>query len=221
MATLDEQTARWVEACSLGESNDQFLAEFGQACYEEAVRRGMSIITVDIHFLVFLRRFSRFGFFQFGPISIDVTVIEDLVDHMVKPNPGEFVTLGDDVVRFSRLLMTEVRNSGRKRVDELVYLLAFMRWGEGIPGRVFGELGVTAEQVERFARERGNPITQQAEKLYSPEEAAEYLGVHIQTVRAWIRAGRLKAHRLAGQRALRIRASDLQSVLEPVDPRDV
>jgi excisionase family DNA binding protein len=56
------------------------------------------------------------------------------------------------------------------------------------------------------------------EKLYSPEEAAEYLNIHVQTVRAWIRSGRLRARRLAGQRALRITASDLQSVLEPVSP---
>jgi excisionase family DNA binding protein len=54
------------------------------------------------------------------------------------------------------------------------------------------------------------------EKLYSPEEAAEYLNIHVQTVRAWIRSGRLRARRLAGQRALRITASDLQSVLEPI-----
>lgn len=221
MATLDEQTARWVEANSLGSANDQFLAELGQACYDEALRRGMSTITVDVHFLVFLRRFSRFGFFQFGPIAIDVAVIEDLVDHTAMASPGEFVTLGDDVVRFSRLLMGEVRNSGRKRVDELTYLLTFMRWGEGIPARVFGELGVTPEQVQRFARGRANSEGGAPEKLYSPEEAAEYLGVHIQTVRAWIRAGRLKASRLAGQRALRIRASDLQSVLEPVEPGDL
>ncbi len=60
-----------------------------------------------------------------------------------------------------------------------------------------------------------------AERLYSPEEAATYLGVHVQTIRAWIRTGRLRASRLAGQRALRIRASDLASVLEPVEPGDI
>ncbi|MBE0608762.1 MAG: helix-turn-helix domain-containing protein [Dehalococcoidia bacterium] len=59
------------------------------------------------------------------------------------------------------------------------------------------------------------------ERLYSPEEAADYLGIHVQTVRGWIRSGRLRASRLAGQRALRIRASDLQSVLEPVDPSEI
>jgi excisionase family DNA binding protein len=80
---------------------------------------------------------------------------------------------------------------------------------------------VTPEQVEDYARLGREPGTAVPEKLYSPEEAAEYLGVHVQTVRTWIRSGRLRASRLAGQRALRIRARDLESVLEPVDPNDL
>lgn len=59
------------------------------------------------------------------------------------------------------------------------------------------------------------------EKLFSPEEAADYLNVHVQTVRAWIRSGRLRARRLAGQRALRITASDLLSLLEPVEASEL
>jgi excisionase family DNA binding protein len=55
------------------------------------------------------------------------------------------------------------------------------------------------------------------ETLYSPEDVARYLGVHVQTVRGWIRSGRLPARRLAGQRALRIRESDVEAVLEPLD----
>ncbi|MCA9830166.1 MAG: helix-turn-helix domain-containing protein [Dehalococcoidia bacterium] len=93
-----------------------------------------------------------------------------------------------------------------------------MRFGEGLPARVFGELGITPGQVEQYAKNRGREDGT-LEKLYSPEEVAEYLGVHVQTVRTWIRTGRLPARRLAGQRALRVRASDIQGVLEPVDPR--
>ena len=207
----------WIPA----DADDQFLASMGAACDAEAKRLGASIITADIQFLVFLRRFSRFGYFNFGPIAIDVRLIEDIVERTTpRSAPEELTVLGDDIVRFSRVLIQEVQKSGQKRIDELHYLLALMRWGEGLPARVFGELGVTPEQVERFARTRTRAGAD-PEKLYSPEEAAEYLGVHVQTVRAWIRSGRLKASRLAGQRALRIRFSDLQSVLEPVDPGDL
>jgi excisionase family DNA binding protein len=95
-----------------------------------------------------------------------------------------------------------------------------MRCDMGLPARVFGELGVTPEQVEQYAKNLAAP-SPQLEELYSPEEAAAYLNVHVQTVRAWIRSGRLRARRLAGQRALRITASDLQSVLEPLDPAEL
>lgn len=219
MADLEAQRAQWLESCSLGEANDRFLEEFGLECAEEALRLGCDRLTVDLHFLVFLRRFARFGFFQFGPIAIDLQIIEELVERDLPKGIATTASLGDDVVRFSRLLMEEVRRTGRRRIDELVYLLTFMRWREGVPGRVFGELGVTPEQVEAFARNRGIP-SNEPEKLYSPEAAADYLGVHVQTVRAWIRTGRLRASRLAGQRSLRIRASELSSVLEPIGPED-
>ncbi len=201
-----------------GEGDDQFLGELNVALDAEARRLGASIETLDMYFLVYLRRMARFGFFSFGAITIDVRLIEDLVERTTpKGSLSEMPPWSDDLVRFSGLLMEEVGRSGRRRIDELHFLLAFMRTDEGLPGRVFGELGVTPEQIEVYTRD-GRFGQQPLEKLFSPEEAAEYLQVHVQTVRAWIRAGRLPARRLAGQRALRIRASDLTSVLEPLEP---
>jgi excisionase family DNA binding protein len=127
--------------------------------------------------------------------------------------------MADSNARFAEVLSREVARSGRRRLDELHYLLAFMRADEGLPQRVFGELGVTADEVEEYARNRGEPASP-VEKLYSPEDAADYLGVHVKTVRGWIRDGRLRASRLAGQRALRIKSSDLQAVLEPLEQGD-
>lgn len=200
---------------------DGFLAELGLACANEASRLGCPEVTVDLQFLVFLRRFARFGFFQFGPLSIDVRIVEELVERLLPRGAAvQAPGLAEDAIRFSRLLMEEAKRSGTRRIDELVYLLALMHWREGVPGRVFGELGVSPDAVIRFAWDQRTPSTA-PERLYSPEEAAQYLGVHVQTVRAWIRSGRLRASRLAGQRALRIRASDLDSVLEPIEPGDV
>jgi excisionase family DNA binding protein len=65
-----------------------------------------------------------------------------------------------------------------------------------------------------------------AERLYSQKGAAEYLRVHVTTLRKWVRSGRLPASRLAGGRQLRIRESDLLGILEPLEhatrawPRD-
>jgi excisionase family DNA binding protein len=106
-------------------------------------------------------------------------------------------------------------------MDELHYLLAFMRCGEGLPARVFGELGVTPEQIERYLRETGGGTpAPAAERLMTPEEVADYLKVHVQTVRAWIRSGRLPARRVAGLRALRVRAADVENLLEPLGDDD-
>lgn len=179
--------------------------------------------SLDIFFLAFLKRVQRFGYFNLGPLTIDVRMVEDIVERTAIRKPGQTVHIGEDLSRFSRVLMEELKRSGRNRLDDLHVLFALMKCDEGLPGRVFGELGVTPEQVEEYLK--GNPTAAVPaaveEKLYSPEEAADYLGVHVQTVRAWIRSGRLKASRLAGQRALRIKASDLATLLEPVDPSEV
>ena len=48
----------------------------------------------------------------------------------------------------------------------------------------------------------------------TPEQAADVLHAHVQTIRDYIRSGRLPAFRLAGERAIRIRRSDLEALLE-------
>jgi len=54
--------------------------------------------------------------------------------------------------------------------------------------------------------------------LMSVEDAAVALGVHQQTVRGYIRSAKLPAYRIAGERAIRVFASDLYGLLEPVEP---
>lgn len=179
--------------------------------------------TVDMEFLNFLRVHSRFGFFIFGPVAIDLHIVEDVFYRTAPRGTGgpDHPPLGDDYVRFTRTLMEEARRTERNETTELTYLLAFMRTSEGLPGRVFGELGVTPEAVERYAADLSAGRSQTSaspERLLSTEEAAEYYGVHVQTVRGWIRAGKLPASRLAGQKSIRIRESDLRKVLEPIGP---
>ena len=171
--------------------------------------------TIDVLFLAFLRPFSRFGYFTLGPITIDVDLIEDIVERT--KIPGDWNGAPQDFVKFSRLVMEEMRRSGRKRVDELSYLLAFMRYGEGLPARVFGELGVTPEQLMASLKESSAGAAPRLDQLMTPEEVADYLKVHVRTVRAWIHSGRLPARRVAGLRALRIRAEDVATLLRPLE----
>lgn len=198
-------------------SESQFLERLSEAVWTVTADLGLGPTgDIDQIFLGFLRLMSRFGVFSFGPVTIYVPTVEEVVRR-----EAEGPKSPDGYVRFSALLREEQRRLGGGPVNELHALLAFMRLNEALPGRVFGELGVRPEQVEEYARSAGaSGAVLAPEKLYSPEEAAEYLGIHVQTVRAWIRSGRLKASRLTGQRALRIKASDLMTVLEPVDKGD-
>lgn len=52
--------------------------------------------------------------------------------------------------------------------------------------------------------------------ILSVDTAAEYLGVHAQTVRNYIRSGKLPAYRLAGERYIRVLRKDLLALLERV-----
>lgn len=54
--------------------------------------------------------------------------------------------------------------------------------------------------------------------MFTRDEAAEYLRVDPRTLDRYIRSGRLKAHRIAGLRTLRIFESDLDALLVPVEP---
>ena len=174
------------------------------------------LCTFDVLFVCFLREVARFGFFRLGPIVIDVRLVEEVVEAQLIAAPS---TEPDDYIPFSRLLMDEVRRSGGRRMDELHHLLVFMRCGKGVAARVFGELGVTPEQVESYLRSGlGEPAS--PETWMTPEEVAAYLRVHVQTVRTWIREGKMPARRVVGMRSLRVRATDAARMLRPLDEQD-
>ena len=183
-------------------------------------------VSVDFLFVAYLNECSRLGRFHLGPISIDTRVVEDrFAREAPRLPPGSSwvnATRPDSWHRFYATLAREVAASGRSRVDDLHWLMAFLRTREGLPAKVFGELGIRPDDVERLLQEPTSAAEPQLadepglERLYSPEEIADYLGVHVQTVRAWVRSGRLPARRIFGQRSLRIARSDLDAVLLPV-----
>jgi excisionase family DNA binding protein len=201
-------------------AGSRWTRDFAAVSLEVWERYGRPVWSVDTEFLAFLESLEQFGFFRFGPVTIDVRAVETVCSKSVSSAPPSVrrrrAAFGPDFVRFTNRLTKEVERSGR-RLDELHYLLTFMRTPEGLPARVFRKLGVSTEEVERFAR---NPTSVShagtgPERLYTIGNVAAYYGVHAQTVRAWIRAGRLPAVRLAGQKVIRIRERDLEAVLAP------
>ncbi len=63
-----------------------------------------------------------------------------------------------------------------------------------------------------------SPAPARADELLTSDQAATLLGMHIQTVRGYIRGGKLPAFRIAGERAIRIRRDDVLSLLETMAP---
>ena len=53
--------------------------------------------------------------------------------------------------------------------------------------------------------------------VYTVKETAALLKLSERSIRRYIRQGKLKAYRVAGERELRIRGQDLLRLLEPVD----
>lgn len=193
----------------------QRVVASGQAV---ATELGLDHRSIDVKLLSFLRDRSRFGIFTLGPLTIRLAHVQEVIERTTS-REGDGLTDDEEAAfdEFFPLLAKEQAKHDGTPVTELDLLLTFMRMRHGVAARVFGELGVSPERIEQFVRS-GSDGPADLEALYSPEDAAEYLGVHVETVRSWIRSGRLRAHRLAGQRALRIRASDLTRVLEPLDP---
>ena len=54
------------------------------------------------------------------------------------------------------------------------------------------------------------------ERMITTREVAEVLGVHIETVRGWVRKGKLRAYRVSGRGRLRFDPADVRAVLKPV-----
>ena len=128
------------------------------------------------------------------------------------------------------------RHDGADKVTLVHLLVAFAPEEHGFMGQLKQTFGFSATEW-RAALARWHPVHPngagssaghgtesrhhgdiQVRALLSPDEAAAFLGVHTQTVRGYIRSGKLPAQRLAGERALRIRREDLLALLEPFIP---
>jgi excisionase family DNA binding protein len=59
-------------------------------------------------------------------------------------------------------------------------------------------------------------LTDQTEEILTVREAARFLKVSVNSIRRYIRLGRLPAYRIADERVLRIKRSDLERLLTPV-----
>jgi excisionase family DNA binding protein len=180
-----------------------------------------------------LHSVSRFGIVRLGDHVID---LEDLgLDWLHPPQPDPKVVsivpkLGysEAAIAIFDLAALIARTDGSASIRIEHMLAAFANASDGLAGELKRRHGLSsadwrlalarplvAEAYEPEAVASPNP---QRDYL-TPEEAAEALGIHVQTLRSYVRSGKLPALRLAGERALRIRRTDLEAVLEPLVPQ--
>src|SRR4029078_825065 len=119
-----------------------WMLESSRISLELAEALDFAPLTPDIDFVAFVRALSQFAFFRFGPITIDVNVLEDILmrTHPRGDGGSEHVAADPEYMRWSEEFWAFADQRGIPRVDELTTLLFYMNWKRGLPGRVFGEL---------------------------------------------------------------------------------
>jgi excisionase family DNA binding protein len=191
-----------------------------------AKQRGADEVTPDHILLGCLRAISRFGIATLGPWSLDLETLG--VDWIRQPDgPRPKVAYSQEAVDLFDRAARIAKSSGDTGVSVNHLLAAFAAEEGGLMGELKRAHGIASASwraaVARIGagESNGSKLPTGSEKdgareYLTPEEAAEALGIHVQTMRAYIRSGRLPAFRLAGERAIRILRTDLEKVLEPL-----
>jgi excisionase family DNA binding protein len=196
-----------------------------------AKQSGSEEVTPDHILLGCLRTISRFGIATLGPWNLDLEALG--VDWVRQPEgPSPKVAYSRDAVALFDLSAKIARASGDQGIGVNHLLAAFSGEDTGLMGELKRKHGITSALwraavarigvdeaqygIEGAKQERAASEEKSASDYLTPEQAAEVLGVHVQTMRGYIRSERLPAFRLAGERAIRILRSDLVKVLEPL-----
>ena len=197
-----------------------------------AKKRGLEEVSPDELLLGCLQAVSQFGIAQLGRLTLDV---EELGIDWLRPaeKAGTKVAYSQPVVALfdQAALIAGADGSAPVGIEHL--LAAFAGEDSGLMGELKRRHGITSASwragVAQFALARrttkpdetkdGDRGPAPRRDYLSPEEAADALGIHVQTVRTYVRSGKLPALRLAGERAIRIRRNDLEAVLEPLVPQ--
>jgi excisionase family DNA binding protein len=194
-----------------------------------AKENGAEEVTADDLLLGCLKVISRFGVVEIGTAIIDLESLG--VDWLRQTQQARGkVSYSQGVVDIldRAALIAKRDESAKVGIDHLLAAFASEKCGVMMQlRRIYGISSASwRAAVSGFRQpETAKPISAQPEaatvpvrEYLSPEEAAIELGIHVQTLRAYVRSGKLPALRLAGERAIRIRREDLHNLLEPFQP---
>lgn len=192
-----------------------------------AKQHGAGEVRSDHILLGCLRAISRFGIATIGPWSLDLEALG--IDWVRQPEGSRpKVAYSKEAVELFDRAAEIAMSSGDTGVSVSHLLAALATEDGGLMGELKRAHGITSASwraaVARLGANEANGAKRDtvtsgqksAREYLTPEEAAETLSIHVQTMRAYIRSGRLPAYRVAGERALRILRADLEKVLEPL-----
>jgi len=197
----------------------------------QAKHRGLAEVGADELLLGCLQAISLYGIAQLGPWTFDLEALG--VDWLERPVRGTRVDYSQAVVDlFDRAARISAASAAGGGIQVEHLLAAFAGETGGLMGELkrvhlitgaawraaVAQLWPAGSSPATLAPE-GGASGATASAYLTPEEAAAALNIHVQTLRAYVRSGKLPALRLAGERAIRIRRQDLETVLEPLVPQ--
>ena len=181
-------------------------------------------VSPDDMLLAALEIVATLGMVVLGPITIDLHVIRGDSALQMPDSSGPQPTHSRATAAVLGRAEALARADGRRSPGLIHVLGAFATEEVGLMGRLKRDYGFGGTEW-REALVRWHRVTPQQGpdpvsrgRLLSVDGAAEALGVHAQTIRSYIRSGKLEAYRLGGERVIRIYASDLYELLEPLEP---
>lgn len=186
-------------------------------------KRKLPEIGADELLLGLLLEISRFGVACLGTVVLD---LEELGVDWLEASPLDTskVAYSQGAVELFDRAARIARTDASTSIHVEHALAAFADETAGLMGRLKREHQITSatwRAAVAHLRTDSTPTAVHhagatANDYLTPEQAAETLNIHVQTVRAYVRSGKLPALRMAGERAIRIRRSDLETVLEPL-----
>jgi excisionase family DNA binding protein len=189
---------------------------------ERARSRGAEWVEPDDLLTGMLLSVSRFGVLDLGSVSIDLQALGlafDMEQAVLTVSPAYSPDAAAVFTHAARI----ARGDGGGPILPIHLLVALADPAIPIFGRLCERFDLDAPAWRRLLAAIDPPGPSGLQHMasddawLSTDEAARMLGLHIQTLRGYIRDGKLAAFRIAGQRSLRIRRQDLSDLLKHLD----
>ena len=209
---------------------------------KRAKRRKSPEVTRDDLLIGLLQTVARFDIVQIGEITID---LEELGEVQSEHSGDDAGRSDKKKVAYSPRASTVFDRAARiakgdnsSKIGIVHLLVAFANEDNMAFARLKEKYGISGvkwrsalsnwqpassaktETGSKVGVETRSPMEINEKEFFTPDEAAVFLGLHPQTIRGYIRTGKLAALRLAGERVLRIERKNLLALLEPYKPEE-